>query len=77
MGVFFPQVLRFLCLILLLSQVACRYSPPSPPCAPVQLSGPPAPAPAPAPRPPPPQGRFGDMPRRPPPPPPGRSSGRP
>ncbi|KAI3928319.1 hypothetical protein MKW98_023920 [Papaver atlanticum] len=71
MGMSFPHVLRLLCLVLLLSQVACRYSPPSPPCAPIRLSAPPAPAP------PPPQGRFGDMPRRPPPPPPGRSSGRP
>ncbi|KAI3988980.1 hypothetical protein MKX01_016551 [Papaver californicum] len=71
---FFPQVLRLLCLILLLSQVACRNSPPSPLCAPIPLSG----QPPPAPRPPPPQeGRFADMPRRPPPPPPGRSSGRP
>ncbi|RZC80398.1 hypothetical protein C5167_042981 [Papaver somniferum] len=72
MGLSFPHVLRLLCLILLLSQVACRNSPPSPLCAPIQLSA----SPPPAPRPPPPQGRFADMPRRPPPPPPGRS-GRP
>ncbi|RZC80399.1 hypothetical protein C5167_042983 [Papaver somniferum] len=73
MGMSFPHVLRLLCLILLLSQVACRYSPPSPPFSPIRLSTPPPPVP----RPPPPfEGRFGDMPRRPPPPPPARS-GRP
>ncbi|KAI3988979.1 hypothetical protein MKX01_016550 [Papaver californicum] len=71
MGMFFPQVVRLLCLILLLSQVACRNFPPSPLCAPIPLSIPPRPPPTP------PQGRFQDMPRRPPPPPPGRSSGRP